>query len=452
MVTWALTRASSSAAAHAGSVASRLAGLVAAGAVEADEGQVAAAEELDKLLQRCRKHAQARGPGEPPQAPGPSRVPKGLYLWGGVGAGKTMLMDMAFDAARGGRPPLPVRRVHFHAFMLDMHARVHAAKAARRPSTSRTVSVPLPERDAITAVAVQLSRETQLLCLDELQVTDVADAFLVARLLSTLLSNGVVLVATSNRQVADLYSGDETGREHIAPFLARLGGHMKELQLPPVGKDYRVRAQGEAAPPGRVWGQCVHPLGARADAALAATLQALGARGYSEGVPSLAVPVAMGRTLSVRSPSPGVALASFDELCGLPLGAADYAALARSFPSLILTDVPLQSRARHNEARRLVTLLDELYEARVEVVLTAEAPPAELFQALTGGGTTGEDDFFQSRYDQVGLSLTARAVDASLGDLALASRRAASRLTEMTSPGYGELPATLEARRRRREE
>ncbi|WP_281826450.1 cell division protein ZapE [Jannaschia rubra] len=267
--------------------------------------------------------------------------PMGCYLWGGVGRGKSMLMDLFHEAA-----PVPSRRVHFHAFMQEIHDGMHRARAAG-------------QTDVVGPVAEAVIADTRVLCFDEMQITDITDAMVVARLFDKLFAGGVHVVTTSNRRPDDLYK-DGLNRALFLPFIEMVKERMivHELASP---RDWRQD---------RLTGETRYFVGGGALDDVWARLSG----GRSEGL-TLRV---KGRDLRLEDFASGVARASFADLCGRPLGAGDYLALARAVRVLILTDVPRLDRAHHNETRRFVTLIDALYEAGVKLIVSAEAEPEDL--------------------------------------------------------------------------
>ncbi len=318
------------------------------GALARDPAQEAVLPEFqrigDALAQPVRRGLFRRAP-EPP---------KGLYLWGGVGRGKSMLMDLFVEALGD----LPVRRVHFHAFMQEIHAAMHQAR-------KRGVD------DAIAPVAADVAKAVRCLAFDEMQITDITDAMIVGRLFEALFKAGVVVVTTSNRVPDDLYK-DGLNRQIFLPFIAMLKTHMvvHELAGP---TDYRQNRLGGA----QVY---FTPTGAAARAALDDIW-----RDLSGGTGGELVLTVQGRMVVLPAFRNGVARASFYELCGRPLGPADYLAIADAVRVLILDDIPRLSRSNFNEAKRFVTLIDALYEARVRLICSAAAEPEMLY--IEGEGT-----------------------------------------------------------------
>ncbi|MEO5640233.1 MAG: cell division protein ZapE [Sphingomicrobium sp.] len=286
--------------------------------------------------------------------------PVGVYLWGGVGRGKSMLMDLAF--ARIGLEPK--RRAHFNAFMLDVHQRLRAARATE-------------EGDPVIAVAKELAEEVRFLCFDEMMVTNSADAMIMSRLFAALLDEGVKLVTTSNRPPSDLYK-DGLNRELFMPFIRLLEARLEVVPLNGP-TDYRLdRLQGV-----ETWHV---PNGPAASAALSDAFFRLTDYPVEDRahVPSEDLDLGGGRTLHVPKSLKGVAVFSFKRLCGEARGAADYLAVAHHFHTVIMVGIPVLSREMRNEAARFVTLIDQLYEQKVKLLAAADAEPARLYPAGDG--------------------------------------------------------------------
>ena len=295
-------------------------------------------------------------------------APKGLYLWGGVGRGKSMLMDLFFDTA----PVERKRRAHFHEFMLDAHARItewrslSPGERKRRPEYVKSAG-----DDPIPPVARGLVQNAKLLCFDEFQVTDIADAMILGRLFEAMFDEGLVVVATSNRHPDTLYK-DGINRQLFLPFIALLQQKLDVHEM--AGEtDHRLR-QLEAAP------VYYAPLTVDADLAMDDAWERL-TQGASPQSCELDV---NGRALKVEREAAGVARFSFEELCARPLGSADYLAIASRFHTVLLERTPKLSPDKRNEAKRFVTLIDALYEARTKLVMSADAEPEGLYPAGDG--------------------------------------------------------------------
>ncbi|MCG8693725.1 MAG: AFG1 family ATPase [Minwuiales bacterium] len=286
-------------------------------------------------------------------------TPQGLYIYGDVGRGKSMVMDLFFDTV----PIERKRRVHFHAFMLEVHAAAHEFR--QTPKDQRDGD------DPIAPIAARIAAEAILLCFDEFQVQDVADAMILGRLFSALFDHGVVVVATSNRPPDDLYIGG-LNRELFLPFIELFKERLDLLHLNGP-KDHRMA---------RLTGMPVYhvPADEQAAAALEDAFATL-----TQGADIAAAEIEVqARRLTISRAGAGVAWASFAELCGQPLGAADYLALAENFHTLVLSGIPKMGVQQRNEAKRFVTLIDALYEQKVKLICSAGAAPDELYPAGDG--------------------------------------------------------------------
>ncbi len=360
--------------------------MVAAGELAPDSSQELVAEHLQALWRRLRGYDPAPQPTNGTslfarllrREPQPQH-PNGLYIVGEVGRGKSMLMDLFFAAADVRRK----QRIHFHRFMQNAHARFHEFKR-ENPDID----------DPIPPLADSIAAEAALLCFDEFQVNDIADAMILGRLFQALFDRGVVVVATTNIAPDDLFKG-QPGRDAFLPFIALIKQKL-DLVMMDSGRDFRrQRLRGL-----RTW---LVPADARADNELDRAFAEL--TGGAEGKPERLW--VMGRAFIVPLAAEGVARFDFEALCGTALGAGDYLALATRFHTLILDGIPRLSPANYDKARRFIVLIDTLYDQRVKLIASADAMPDQLYQR---------------------------------GENAKMFERTASRLDEMQSQDWLELP------------
>ena len=327
--------------------------LLAAGELRPDEDQRHAVAILDRLAAELRPRPRGRFLARLFGEDGPE--PRGAYLWGGVGRGKSMLMDLAFRSIEAE----PKRRVHFHEFMLEVHERLRDERAKE-------------EGDPIPALAKAIAAEARLLAFDEMVINNSADAMILSRLFARLLDEGVTVLITSNRPPRDLYAGG-LNRELFLPFIDLVE---RELEIVPLNgpTDYRLERLGGFP----TW---YVPNGPEATAALSAAFFRL--TDYPpedrDHVPAEDIPVQGGRTLHVPKSLKGVAVFSFRRLCAEARGAPDYLAIARRYHSVILVGIPRLGPEKRNEAARFVTLIDALYEHKVKLLAAADAEPENLY-------------------------------------------------------------------------
>jgi cell division protein ZapE len=333
-----------------------------AGELQTDPAQALLAERLQDLWERLRGYdppprpaeggllerilrplRAGNGAGRPP--------PQGLYIVGDVGRGKSMLMGLFFSAAEVTRK----RRIHFHAFMQEVHGQFHALQR-----NNSEIGDPIP------LLADIIAESASLLCFDEFQIVDIADAMILYRLFEALFSRGVVIVATSNTAPENLFRG-QPGRDALLPFIALIKRHLEVLVLE--GKRDWRRGRLKTLPRWFV------PADEEADAALSAIFAEL-----SEGAPPRPKRLSvLGRELEIPLAAGPVARFDFAALCARPLGPADYLALATHFPALIVERIPRLLPEQSQEARRFITLIDAVYEHRVKLYASAAAAPDGLY-------------------------------------------------------------------------
>lgn len=340
------------------------------GRITADPAQQAVLPHLDRALDALAEAAPASpvsaarkggwrswfggSGGASSAAPASADPGLGVYMWGGVGRGKSMLMDLTIEAAE----ITAKRRVHFHEFMQEIHA---GLDAVRRQGKA----------DAVRPVAMKVAAETRLLCFDEMQITDIADAMIVGRLFQTLFEQGVTIITTSNRAPEDLYKHG-LNRQLFLPFIALIRARMDVVELVS-DTDYRQGRVGG----GQVW---FAPADIHARRALDAAWGDL--TGHASPQPhDLRV---KGRKVTLPAYADGVARAGFWDLCGAALGPADYLTIADEIEVLLLDGIPQLGLSNYNEAKRFVTLIDTLYEARIRLIASAAAEPEQLYNEGEG--------------------------------------------------------------------
>jgi cell division protein ZapE len=366
--------------------------LIRSGRFERDPAQEELVDRLDALAARLEGYRPAKKAG----ALGwlfaaRSELVRGLYIWGPVGRGKSMLMEMFFETAQVQRK----RRVHFHAFMADVHARIHVWRQERKASRTNG-------EDPIAPVAEALAAEAWLLCFDEFTVADIADAMILGRLFAALVEQGVVVVATSNVEPDELYK-DGLNRALFLPFLDLMRQHMDIVRLD-ARTDFRLEKLRDSSV------YCV-PADIAAHAALSQAFETLTGRRHGTPI-TLRV---LGHSIPVPEAAANVARFSFGDLCEKALGATDFLALARTFHTIVLDDIPILEANRRNEAKRFINLIDALYDGHVKLIASAAAEPQDLY---LGRGTREAFEF----------------------------ERTASRLIEMRSPEYLAMPHGTTAR------
>jgi len=345
------------------SIRDQYAALLAEGAITPDFAQAAAVEKLAVLSERLSEIGRAKKSSSlgwlfgrrSKQAP-----VKGLYIYGKVGRGKTMLMDLFFESSSVARK----RRVHFHEFMSEVHERVHDYRQKAKNGE-------IADEDAIALTAAAIADEAALLCFDEFHVTDIADAMILGRLFTQFFERGVTIVTTSNVAPDNLYQ-DGLNRGLFLPVIKLLNEKMDIIRL-----DARADFRLEKMVKGKVW---YVPADAGAERALddAWSRLTLGRK---------AAPMALtvkGHKLHVPAAAQGAARFNFQDLCVLPLGSADFLRLAHEFHTIIIDRIPVMRFGQRNEAKRFIILIDALYDNAVKLMASAEASPHELYVADQG--------------------------------------------------------------------
>lgn len=346
------------------SVVQRYAHMVEIGAISRDAGQEKVAAALDRLIAQIASRRLARKSSALGWLFARNRKNSepltGLYIHGDVGRGKTMLMDLFFELV----PARGKRRAHFNDFMADVHDRIARHREALKKGE-------VTQKDPIPPVAEALAKEAWVLCFDEFSVTDIADAMILSRLFSALFAEGVVLVATSNVAPEDLYRNG-LNRGLFEPFIDILKRHVSVLSLN--GEtDYRLEKLARLP-------VYISPLGEKADRLMDEAWETMkgGKEAHEEQL------TVKGRTIEIPRAAGGAVRFSFAELCERPLGARDYLAIAQRFDTIFIDHVPVMDRARRNEAKRFILLVDTLYDHRIRLFLSAAAVPEGLYRAASG--------------------------------------------------------------------
>ncbi|QFR33526.1 cell division protein ZapE [Ancylobacter sp. TS-1] len=358
-------------------LAARYVARMAVGDIVPDPGQAKVVAALARLEQRIASRRLARKTSALGWlfAKREDAIPKvrGLYIHGSVGRGKTMLVDLFYESVSVRKRK---RRAHFHEFMADVHARIFQVRSDMKQGR-------IKDGDPIALVAAALYEEAWLLCFDEFHVTDIADAMILGRLFEKLFDLGVVIVATSNVAPQDLYEGG-LNRALFLPFIGMIEKHMEVVRIESP-TDYRMEKLGGA----RSWYvPAAHETMPDVDREMDKIWHRLA--GTDGGVPASIA--AGGRVLQVPRAGGGAARFTFHDLCGVPLGASDYLRLARAYHTLVIDHVPTLDQDRRNEAKRFITLIDELYEKGVKLVASAQAEPEKLYL-----GTEGAEAFEWAR-------------------------------------------------------
>ncbi|KAI8085005.1 AFG1-like ATPase-domain-containing protein [Halteromyces radiatus] len=339
--------------------------------------------------------------------PSRSKAPMSLYVYGNVGTGKTMVMDLFYDT-------LPIerkRRVHFHAFMLDVHARIHHIKK-KYPNISNPIS----------PLADDIVKESYVLCFDEFQVTDIADAMILRKLFTELFDRGVVLVTTSNRHPTELYKNG-IQRQSFIPCIDLLMKKCDVLSLDS-GTDYRKIEREQTAKP-----VFLHPNNAATQREIDRITRQLT---HNKPLTPMTLHF-LGRSLVIPEQADGVARVRFQDVCANALSAADYLEMVKHFHTIVLTDIPHMTMKHRAEARRFITLIDAMYESKTTLVASAENSMLDIFNA--DEGREAMDDEMRRMMDDLNVADISSPLFSGQEE-AFAFQRALSRLIQMQSKDW----------------
>lgn len=336
--------------------------LIASGQIESDPNQVKLVKLFDELLLKLEKKRLSRKSsalGWLFDKKAPEQI-KGLYIWGDVGRGKSMLMDMFFETL----PHKRKRRAHFNDFMQDAQFRIHQHRQAFKKGETK-------EEDPIPTIARTLAEQASVLCFDEFTVTDIADAMILGRLFEAMFDEGVIIVATSNVKPQNLYANG-LNRKIFLPFISLLQQHVDVFQLD-ARTDFRLEKLNQAP---------VYNTPLDIKTRLSMDEAWLRLTGVEQGEPEILE--LKGRELVIPQSAQGVARVSFKTLCEEPRSAADFLAIARNFHTVFIEDVKIMQREDHNAAKRFILLIDTLYDNHIRIVVSAEALPEALYQGKSG--------------------------------------------------------------------